>query len=324
MTTGSDSSKHEVVEIWEAPDWSAHSENPEVCLEALRKYVEERAEAERGWYVRSIGRTRLWSQGLRVLAIVFTGLGGLVPVLVATGVFDFLATKGSESSKQVNYGHFGYLFLALAGSFALADRFFGCSTSWMRYVTTLITQEKLREVFRMEWTSLARVFASKKQPDVAARMIELGKNFLLQLKEQTEKETQAWINEFQSNLSQFEKDLRSQLEATRPGGIDVKVADGGLSREGFDLILDQMIVEHVTGTSGSIGFVPPGLHKVTVSGRVDDKTYTASQMVNVSPAAVAPVELRLGIPDPTAQPPRPPRTGIAPDGGAGAHAAAPP
>lgn len=49
---------------------------------------------------------------------------------------------------------------------------------------------------------------------------------ILEVKEHSEKETQAWILEFQTNLAQFEKDLKAQIEAGRAGGIDVDAADG--------------------------------------------------------------------------------------------------
>ncbi len=57
-----------------------------------------------------------------------------------------------------------------------------------------------------------------------------------------------------------------------------------------------MLVDHATGSAASAAPVAPGLHKVTVTATVAQKQYTASQMVNVLPAEIAPVELELGIP----------------------------
>ena len=165
----------------------------------------------------------------------------------------------------------------------------------MRYVTTMIEFEKMREGFRLEWMGLSRRLTAASTPDVPERIIEMRKNFLLQMKEKTEKETQLWVSEFQSNLAQFEKDLRSQLEANRPGAIDVRVGDGADAVDGFDLALDNMIVERITGESGSIGNVAPGLHKVTVSAQIQKRSYTSSQIVNVAAAGVSRLEMPLGV-----------------------------
>jgi hypothetical protein len=193
-------------------------------------------------------------------------------------------------------GQLGYLFLAFAGAFVLFDRFFGYSTAWMRYVATMIELEKLREAFRGEWVLLSRRWQTQGDAAFVIQLIDITRTFTQQLKAATEKETQAWISEFQTNLSQSEKEVRERLESGRPGGIEVQVSDGPKAVDGFDLAVDQMRVEHITGQSGSVGFIAPGLHKVSVSANLAGKTYAASQIVDVQPAAVKKVELRLGIP----------------------------
>ena len=283
-------------EPWRAPDWQSKSV-PE-CLEELRIYVEKQAGAEIGWYARNIRGARRASRWLRMWALLFTALGGLVPILQSVNVLQAIGERllGPDTAEGIQLGQLGYLCLALAGSFALFDRFFGHSTAWMRYVTTMIGLEKLREGYRIEWAGLARRFQVGQDPEFVARMLDLSKTFIVQMKEQTEKETMAWVNEFQTNLSQFEKDLRAQLEAGRPGGIDVRVTDGRKAPAGVQLALDQMVVETITGTSGSIGYVPPGLHKVAVSATVQGTSYASSQMVTVPPAGVVKMEFTLGIP----------------------------
>jgi len=240
-----------------------------------------------------------------------------VPILSSMKVFDAVHEKLGWTTK-VEFVQLGYLMLAIAGSFFLLDRFFGFSAAWMRWVTTMMALERLREAFRVEWIALAHRLQAQSNGtnanrageagdvDVIGLMIAACKTFILQMKEQTEKETEVWVTEFKSALTQFEKDLRAQMEASRPGGIDVSVADGDRAEDGFDLALDQMVVERVTGNSGSIGFVIAGLHKISISGKAQGKTYTSSQIVTVPPGSVVQARLNLGIPDGALPPKAPP------------------
>jgi hypothetical protein len=277
---------------WPAPNWTTST--AEECLEQVRQYVEQQLDGEIGWYKRTVEGTRLFSRGLRALAIVFTTLGGLVPVLKAAGLLQLITPAVKDAAFDAS--QLGYVFLGVAGGFAFFDRFFGFSTAWMRYVAAMCALERLRQSFRLEWVALARPRPGLPSEDAHGRLLEVAKRSLLKAKELTEQETDAWITEFKSNLAQSEKDLRAQLEAARPGAIDIKVKDGSKAVAGFDLRLDQLLVEHVTGASASVGNVAPGLHKVSATASVAGKTYLASQMVNVVATEIAPVELELGIP----------------------------
>lgn len=102
--------------------------------------------------------------------------------------------------------------------------------------------------------------------------------------------------EFQTNLAQFEKDLKAQTEATRPGAIDVEVTDGRKADGTVEISLDGMVADRFTGMTGSIGYVAPGLHRVTAKAQKGPHDYAASAMVNVGGGQICPVKLTLGIP----------------------------
>jgi hypothetical protein len=276
---------------WGAPDWAKAT--AEACVEQTRQYVERQLHFEIDWYRRNIGWRRRFSQAFRALAIVLTTLGGLVPVLHSAGVLALLEPEPAPAGLEL--GQLGYVLLAMAGGFALFDRFFGFSTAWMRYVAAMCALERVRELFRLEWVALSRPRAGMTVDEAHGRLLELAKRSLLKAKELTERETEAWITEFKANLAQLEKDLRAQVEAGRPGAIDVKVKDGDKASDGFELRLDQLLVEHVTGSTASIASVPPGLHKVSAAAALAGKTYLASQIVNVVPAEIVAVELELRI-----------------------------
>jgi len=119
---------------------------------------------------------------------------------------------------------------------------------------------------------------------------------ILEVKEHSEKETQAWILEFQTNLAQFEKDLKAQIEAGRAGGIDVDAADGNKADSTVEPSLDGMLADRFNGNAGSIGFVAPGLHRVSARARKGDRDYAASTLVNLGAGQICQVKLTLQIP----------------------------
>lgn len=280
-------------ESFTPPDWSGP---PADHLEQLRAYAEVKIEGELDWYRRNKKGRATTSQRLRFWAVSCTILGGLVPVVVAA----VGERPAFLDGWPIRFGQLGYVLLGIAGGFVLMDRYFGYSTGWMRYVLAMQAIEKSREQFRMEWTALRRLLstATTGTPDESElidRMIQRARAVIIDVKERSEQETQAWIAEFQTNLAQFEKDLKSQLEAGRPGGIDIDVTDGRKADTPVEVLLDGMIADRFVGTAGSIGFVAPGMHRVTARAQKAGRDYSASIMINVGGGQICQAKLTLGI-----------------------------
>jgi conflict system pore-forming effector with SLATT domain len=279
------------------PDWSGDATTH---LESLRVYAERKIDGDLSWYYRRKSGRAFTSQALRFFAVALTVLGGLVPVVISLfgsrPPWGWLAPFAS-----IRIGQLGYLFLALAGGLFLLDKYFGYSSGWMRYVLAMQAIEKAREGFRLDWTGLCRTLSTaqtgtQEYSEVVERMIQRVRSAIVEVKEQSEKETQAWILEFQTNLAQLEKDLKSQMEAGRPGGVDVEVTDGRKADTPVELSLDGMIADRFSGTAGSIGYVAPGLHRVTAKAQKTNRDYAASALVNVGGGQICQVKLTLGIP----------------------------
>lgn len=278
------------------PDWKGDV-GPH--LESLRKYAEGVIQAELDWYInRKRGRAQA-SRTLRVLAVALSILGGLVPLIIAIG-----GPRPAWTTKMgldaIRFGQVGYLLLAMAGGLILFDRLFGSSTGWMRYIVAIQAIEKARESFRLDWAILSRKLTmsapdTPEYTDTVDKIVQRLRSAVLETKEQSEKETQAWIQEFQTNLAQFEKDLKSQMEAGRPGGIDVEVNDGNKADTPVEVLLDGMVADHFAGTAGSIGYVAPGLHRVTAKAKKGSRDYSVSALVNVGAGQIAQVKLSLGL-----------------------------
>jgi hypothetical protein len=277
------------------PDWKG---DPKSHLEELRAYAEAAIQNELAWYMRKKKGRSGPSRALRFGAICLTVLGGLVPLLIS--VFPSPpAWPWLEPFSELRFGQLGYVLLAMAGGLVLLDRYFGFSTGWMRYIIAMQAIEKAREAFRLDWIALSRSLTmapESEQAEIVNRLIERVRAVVLEVKEHVEKETQSWISEFQTNLAQFEKDVKTQMEAGRPGGIEAEVLDGTRADTAIELSLDGMIADTFSGTTGSIGFVAPGLHRVTARAQKSNRDYVASTLVHVPGGQICHVKLTLGLP----------------------------
>jgi hypothetical protein len=192
----------------------------ENSLSALHRYIEEQAQKQIKWYWDKTRAKANVSVALRFLAIVLFAMGGLVPLVKAT------LPESALHWFPFDFGQCGYLLIGIAAACMGLDRFFGYSTGWIRYVTTAMAIDKSLEEFRLEWTrTMARMRGAPPTPEQVDALIQTCATFSLAIKSQVEQETKAWVVEFQTNLSQLEKDLQAKADevkaktkAAAPGG----------------------------------------------------------------------------------------------------------
>ena len=112
----------------------------EAALTQLYRYAEGRAIEATDWYLQDKRGKRIWSRGLRLLAILLVTAGGLQPLL------DAAAPGPSRTA-------WGYVLLALAAACIGFDRFFGLSSGWMRSMTTAQALERRLEQLQYDWAA---------------------------------------------------------------------------------------------------------------------------------------------------------------------------
>jgi hypothetical protein len=179
-------------------------------LQVLHQYVEDQAQKQINWYWDKKRAKAQVSVLLRFTAIVLFVLGGLVPIVKAT----LPATVAAKF--PFDFGQSGYLLIGVAAGCMALDRFFGYSTGWIRYVTTAMAIEKSLEEFRLEWTrTMAKMRGASPTPEELETLIQTSAAFSLAIKSQVEQETKAWVVEFQTNLSQLEKDLQAKADEAK-------------------------------------------------------------------------------------------------------------
>ncbi len=184
----------------------------DVCssLSSLHQYVEDQARKQIQWYWDKKRKKAGMSMFLRFVAIILFVLGGLVPIVKATLPAAVVATF------PFDFGQSGYLLIGIAAGCVGLDRFFGYSTGWIRYVTTAMAIEKSLEEFRLEWSrNMAKMRGASPTPEQLETLIQTCTAFSLGMRNQLEQETKAWVVEFQSNLSQLEKELQAKADEAK-------------------------------------------------------------------------------------------------------------
>jgi SMODS and SLOG-associating 2TM effector domain 2 len=179
-------------------------------LSLLHRYVEDQAQQQIQWYWDKKRAKAHMSMFLRFVAIILFALGGLVPIVKAT------LPPAITAKFPFDFGQSGYLLIGVAAGCMGLDRFFGYSTGWIRYVTTAMAIEKSLEEFRLEWArNMAKMHGAQPGPDQLEVLIQTCAAFSLAIKSQVEQETKAWVVEFQTNLSQLEKDLQTKADEAK-------------------------------------------------------------------------------------------------------------
>jgi hypothetical protein len=296
---------------WKPPSWE--KENVQKSLDSMRQYAEEDVEAAIHWYYAKKPWKAWASQLLKLLTLVAMGLGGLLPIISATGVFSSGLPEAQRQVRNLQVNQIGYLCFGLAAAFLAFDKYFGYSTGWMRYITTAMSLETALRNFRLDWArSTSGLAGAMPTGAVLEGLLQKIQDFCVMARTLVEKETQAWVMEFQTNLSQLEKEAkaamdtaRTQVEAaqkevkaaadsTRPGAVDLNVENVLETDQGYDVSVDgETRKSAVTSQSCAVMNVTPGMHELAVTAAMAGSPAHASQIVTVPAGAAVKVNIAL-------------------------------
>ncbi len=263
------------------PKWD--NANPMESLKLVYLWAVAKAQEQIAWYDRKKRSKRGASQTLRALTIVFASAGALCPLIDATGVFE--AGNGG-----VAFGRWGYVLLALGGALHGFDRFFGMSSGWMRFIVTQMSIERALKEFEYDW---ALLFAQQAQNPNVPAMLQRVKEFTLQVETLVKEETDAWVVEFRSNLTELEKVLKAEADTRKLGSIKMKVTNAGEFPKVAILLNDNPVKELLGTSEGLIDNVPPRRYEIRATAEKDGRNYRESKVVEVQPNSMSSIELTL-------------------------------
>jgi hypothetical protein len=252
-------------------------------------WVSAKAQDQITWYHDSRQPKRTGSRLLRGLAIVFGAIGALAPVIAA--IFN------EHNSDIIGWG---YVFLAVAGACIAGDRLFGLSSGWIRYILTQFKLEMLLLEFQYDWVI-------KKVPNQSnEERIGLIRDFHKNVKNLVNDETNAWAAEFQTNLAELEKTLKTSTEtqktdyelrrnaenqqqqanqiAQRRGSVKIVVSNPKDFDE-IDVYLDEAVTDKrlVKVSEALLKQVEPGAHELMLVGKKGNESEKAQQVIDVPP-----------------------------------------
>lgn len=122
---------------------SGEWDEPAERLEELYRWVEQEAMRLVDWYLADRVRKRRWARALRGGVVAGAAAGALVPLADLTGL---PLPAGCA-------GYLGYVALLFAASCALADRWLGATSGWMRDMAAALAVHRRLETLRYEWAA---------------------------------------------------------------------------------------------------------------------------------------------------------------------------
>jgi len=285
---------------------------PKDALESIYKHISTKSREKCAWYWKSIyvkRVTSLWARGLAVLGLV---LGTSAQIL---------ATLQVEAANKLSFTQAGLALIAFAGFVQMADKIFGWSSGWMRYVTTVTTMENLTRAFELEW---AKYIVAKNKNSEAINLdnsdvkalFELANSLENELTKQLTDETTKWVVEFNTSINLLESLIKTQREETdkkleairtsliskessekaleeakKPGAMQASLTKKGLPIAVIISIDDEQ-PEAFTGQMWAKLNIAPGKRKLKIE-TTSNSPQTIIQIIDVKPQITSTVEVEL-------------------------------
>jgi len=157
----------------------------------LCRWAEQVANDSIVWYLREKKRKARWSRSLRTLAVILLSLGGAVPLAALT-------------SGRPALGNWGFVLIGLAAGCLAYDRFFGFSSAWLRYMATAMELRSQLFDFQVQWAKwMAALGNEEPSSEAILNMVETIQSFITHINRTVGSETQSWLAEFHTNLSEL-------------------------------------------------------------------------------------------------------------------------
>lgn len=187
-------------------NWDQYKDKkPEEILTAIYVHIEATSISMCDWYWTSIKTKRITSLAVRGFAFVLLIFGTTLPI--------FSAIQETADEKllltQLAVG-----LLAIAGLTQVADKVFGWSSGWTRYISTVTTMENLTRAFQMEWAKYLVSKTTSVDATDAAILFDLAKGLEQELTKLQAEETTKWISEFNTGIALLDTLIKTQREET--------------------------------------------------------------------------------------------------------------
>lgn len=191
------------IQAWDRAD-------PASAVQSVYQQIEDHANGVIDWYLNAKRSKSVLAGAYRTGALILGGLAGLLPIFAQMGVGPPEESNAwwSFLLPLVEQPAWASVFIGLAALLVLLDRFFGCSTAWMRFITT---EQQVRQ---------------------------RCKAFMTRVDDPVRAETEKWVGEFQDAIKQVNEIAKSRAAMMETGAVNVIVANGDQAEGGRQLAVD--------------------------------------------------------------------------------------
>lgn len=253
-------------------------------LKSLSDHAIEMAEGCRRYYASRSPSKRRWARGLRIIAIIATSLGGIIPIL----------SQIADKTKFAIDPAWSTVFISVAITAIGLDRFFGFSSAWMRFVTADVKIQSKIDGYLLAIESEKFSWAGQKPDFEKGRsMLTIIMNFINEVNEIVKDETNTWMVEFQSVIQKFNEESNVKAESSKLGGVVVTIENGDQFPNGVRIQLEGQAAVNFTGSTYSFNNLYPKIYRLSVSGVLGGKPVQAESLVNVTPGVISAVTVGL-------------------------------
>jgi hypothetical protein len=262
----------------------------DASLEKLYDYSVLKATEAIKWYYVKRNPKKTIGLILRYGSIGSIALAGILPILIA--IFDKAEINPAWSA----------VIVGLAGLMLGIDRFGGFTSGWVRYIVAAQKLNQILEDFRFTW-ALNNLRPDNSIPlsiDEKKILIKSCQDFLQSVQSIVNDETQKWVIEFQSALTDIETSFKSASEATKAdikkketGAISLAVSNGKSSEKPWSLSINEKLINSFSGNSAVLADLEPDIFKLKITGIINGKPVEDEKPVIVKGGEISSITMTL-------------------------------
>jgi hypothetical protein len=159
----------------------------------------------RDWYWASIESKKFWSILIRCITFILVLTGAVLPIL---------AGMNKDLEKSLQFTQSAVAILAAAGLFYNADKVFGWSSGWLRYISTVSEMEAITQKFRLDWAEYFITKSISTQDFKKSDLFEKAEKLQNDIKNLQNQETEKWVTEYNENSALLGELINTQRKTT--------------------------------------------------------------------------------------------------------------
>ena len=197
-------------------DWNAFKDSEtDAALENIYNRVCSFSEEARDWYWKHIAKKRSASLFIRFISFLLVLCGAVAPIV--SGILE-------NYELRLFLTQTGVILLAVAGLLQGADKVFGWSSGWLRYVTTVTSMESATKKFELAWANYCISNDGDFDNEDKKILFQLAKQFNEEIDQLKNDETGKWVVEFNKSTTYLNELIKKQRGLADKALVDARQA----------------------------------------------------------------------------------------------------